>query len=108
MLTLGKKLKALVDKEEGNFARVEMTLKRWRSQEVVHGKDGAWVTKVYLTDFKKWSKNLDPNIFINGTYVNQKAMPACLHTPCFHETSYEEDGGQCLCMGRATWQTQNQ
>lgn len=55
---LGSKLKELVQKEGGDFKKVEISVKRYRSQEVVHDKGGAWVTKIFLMEFKKWNKSL--------------------------------------------------
>jgi len=56
--TPGQKLKDLLAKEGGDFQRVEVKLKRWRQEEVEHNKGGAWVTKIYLADTKKWTKIL--------------------------------------------------
>ena len=54
----GQKLKDLLAKEGGDFQRVEVKLKRWRQEEIEHNKAGAWVTKIYLADTKKWTKIL--------------------------------------------------
>lgn len=64
---LGKKLKALADKEGGDFKKVEVVLKRWRSKETIHQKAGEWVTKVYLRDVKKWTQKLGKT---NSSYIN--------------------------------------
>ena len=53
----GKKLKDLLLRE-GSFVEVEAKLRKWKSSKKEANKEGGWVTKSFLKDFRKWNKNL--------------------------------------------------
>eukprot|EP00435_Cladocopium_sp_Y103_P065054 s219_g26.t2 len=66
----GLKLKELVKSEGGDFKKVEVALRRFRSQEITHEKGGAWVTRIFL------SEDQDGDFFDNalGSITDNSAL----------------------------------
>ena len=52
---LGERLRDLL-KAHGNFASMELQLKKWHLKKRGQSKQGAWVTKHYLANVAHWSK----------------------------------------------------
>lgn len=57
----GDKLKELL-KRHGEFAKIEVSIKKWVEKKARFDKKGGWYTKVWLQNERHWTKNLSSNI----------------------------------------------
>ena len=55
----GEQLRKLMKENDYKFADVELKVTKSSSKSSTRGKDGQWVTKLYLQTVEMWSKTLD-------------------------------------------------